>query len=212
MCGSTPTDSTKLHNMNTLKKGSKGIDVETLQTRLNLVVDGIFGPITEEAVKDFQSRNGLTVDGIVGNSTWGKLINQSRTINEIIVHCSATPEGKDYTVDDIRKWHLARKFSDIGYHYVVYRDGTIHKGRDESKIGAHCTGHNSHSIGVCYIGGCASDGKIPKDTRTDKQKASLVSLLRDLSRKYPGASIHSHRDYANKACPSFDATNEYKSL
>lgn len=199
--------------MTTLKIGSRGNDVKTLQSKLNLIPDGIFGKITEEAVKDFQKKNNLTVDGIVGDSTWNKLnVKNNRIIKEIIVHCSATPEGKDFTVLDIKKWHLERGFSDIGYHYVVYRDGSINKGRDESKIGAHCTGHNSYSIGVCYVGGVAKDGKTAKDTRTDAQKKSLLSLLRNLKMKYPQASIHSHRDYANKACPSFDATKEYSSI
>ena len=136
----------------------------------------------------------------------------TRKIKEIIVHCSATPEGKDYSVDTIRKWHLQRGFADIGYHYIIYRDGSIHIGRDEYVIGAHCKGHNSNSIGVCYIGGCASDGKTPKDTRTAEQKQSLVKLLKELKAKYPQASIHGHRDFANKACPSFDATKEYSSI
>lgn len=196
-----------------LKLGSKGNDVKALQSKLNLIPDGIFGKITEEAVKDFQKKNNITADGIVGNTTWSKLnIFNKRTIDEIIVHCSATPEGKDYTVEDIRRSHLARGFSDIGYHYVIYRDGSIHQGREESKIGAHCTGHNSHSIGICYIGGCTVDGKTPKDTRTIAQKTSLLSLLRELKKKYPKASIHSHKDFANKACPSFDATKEYSSI
>ena len=199
--------------MTTLKIGSRGNDVKTLQSKLNLIPDGIFGKITEEAVKDFQKKNNLTVDGIVGDSTWNKLnVKNNRIIKEIIVHCSATPEGKDFTVLDIKKWHLERGFSDIGYHYVIYRDGSINKGRDESKIGAHCTGHNSYSIGVCYVVGVAKDGKTAKDTRTDAQKKSLLSLLRNLKMKYPQASIHSHKDYANKACPSFDATKEYSSI
>lgn len=197
-----------------LKLGSRGNEVKALQEKLNLKADGIFGLITEEAVKDFQRANGLEVDGIVGADTLSKLnlsVNK-RNIKELIVHCSATPEGKDYSVDTIRQWHLQRGFSDIGYHYVVYRDGSIHIGRDESIIGAHCTGHNTNSIGVCYIGGCASDGKTPKDTRTAEQKQSLVKLLKELKTKYPQASIHGHRDFANKACPSFDATKEYSSL
>lgn len=197
-----------------LKLGSRGNEVKALQEKLNLKADGIFGSLTEEAVKDFQRSNGLEVDGIVGANTLSKLnlsVNK-RNIKELIVHCSATPEGKDYSVDTIRQWHLQRGFSDIGYHYVIYRDGSIHIGRDESIIGAHCTGHNTNSIGVCYIGGCASDGKTPKDTRTTEQKQSLVKLLKELKTKYPQASIHSHRDFANKACPSFDATKEYSSL
>ena len=197
-----------------LKLGSKGNEVKLLQEKLNLKADGIFGPLTEEAVKDFQRSNGLEVDGIVGANTLSKLnlsVNK-RTIKELIVHCSATPEGKDYSVDTIRQWHLQRGFSDIGYHYVIYRDGSIHIGRDESIIGAHCTGHNTNSIGVCYIGGCASDGKTPKDTRTTEQKQSLVKLLKELKTKYPQASIHGHRDFSSKACPSFDATKEYSSI
>ena len=197
-----------------LKLGSRGNEVKALQEKLNLKADGIFGPITEEAVKDFQRSNGLEVDGIVGANTLSKLnlsVNK-RDIKELIVHCSATPEGKDYSVDTIRQWHLQRGFSDIGYHYVIYRDGSIHIGRDESIIGAHCTGHNTNSIGVCYIGGCASDGKTPKDTRTAQQKQSLVKLLKELKTKYPQASIHGHRDFSSKACPSFDATKEYSSI
>lgn len=197
-----------------LKLGSRCNEVKALQEKLNLKADGIFGPITEEAVKDFQRTNGLEVDGIVGANTLSKLnlsVNK-RNIKELIVHCSATPEGKDFTVSQIKQWHLQRGFSDIGYHYVIYRDGSIHIGRDESVIGAHCTGHNTNSIGVCYIGGVATDGKTPKDTRTAEQKQSLVKLLKELRVKYPQASIHGHRDFANKACPSFDATKEYSSL
>lgn len=136
----------------------------------------------------------------------------SREIKEIIVHCAATPEGKNFTVKDIDKWHRERGFNCIGYHYVIYLDGSIHNGRDLNKAGAHCTGHNSKSIGVCYIGGVAKDGKTPKDTRTKEQKESLLLLLRELKAKFPKAKIHGHREFANKACPSFDASVEYKNL
>lgn len=135
-----------------------------------------------------------------------------RTINEIIVHCSATPEGRPVTVEQIRSWHLQRKFKDIGYHYVIYIDGSIHAGRAENVIGAHCKYHNQHSIGVCYVGGVAKDCKTPKDTRTDAQKKALLQLLKQLKKKYPQAKIYGHRDFAAKACPSFDATKEYKDL
>ena len=127
-----------------------------------------------------------------------------RTINEIIVHCSATPEGRNVTVKDIDTWHRQRGFRCIGYHYVIYLDGSVHVGRPESQVGAHRLGHNSHSIGVCYIGGVAKDGKTPKDTRTDAQKESLIKLIKELKAKYPKATVHGHREYANKACPSFD--------
>ena len=197
-----------------LKLGSKGNEVKLLQEKLNLKADGIFGTLTEEDVKEFQRSNCLELDGIVGTNTLSKLnlsVNK-RNIKELIVHCSATPEGKDYSVDTIRQWHLQRGFSDIGYHYVIYRDGSIHIGRDESIIGAHCTGHNTNSIGVCYIGGCASDGKTPKDTRTLQQKESLLSLLKTLKIKYPNAKIYPHYKFAAKACPSFNAEEEYKNI
>lgn len=135
-----------------------------------------------------------------------------RTIKEIIVHCSATPEGRPHTVQDIRAWHKQRGFKDIGYHYVVYLDGSIHAGRDENVVGAHCKWHNQHSIGVCYIGGVAKDMKSPKDTRTEAQKKSLLQLLRLLKKKYPQAKIYGHRDFAAKACPSFDARKEYADI
>lgn len=135
-----------------------------------------------------------------------------RKINEIIVHCAATPEGKNFKAADIDRWHRERKMKCIGYHYVVDLDGTVEPGRPESEIGAHCLGHNQYSIGVCYVGGLAADGKTPKDTRTATQKEALLALLKKLRAKYPKASIHGHRDFAAKACPSFDATTEYKNI
>ena len=131
-----------------------------------------------------------------------------RKINKIIIHCSATPEGKDYTVQQIRQWHTTPKpkgngWRDIGYHFVIYRDGSIHKGRPIEQIGAHTSGYNANSIGICYIGGCAADGKTPKDTRTEAQKAALIALCKELKASYPLATIHGHNEFANKACPSF---------
>lgn len=135
-----------------------------------------------------------------------------RKINEIIVHCAATPEGKNFKAADIDRWHRERKMKCIGYHYVVDLDGTVEPGRPESEIGAHCLGHNQNSIGVCYVGGLSADGRTPEDTRTAAQKEALLALLKKLRAKYPKASIHGHRDFAAKACPSFDATTEYKNI
>lgn len=135
-----------------------------------------------------------------------------RKVNEIIVHCTATAEGKDFKVEDIDRWHKAKGWNCIGYHKVVYLDGSVHQGRPDSKIGAHCFGHNNNSIGVAYVGGVALDGKTPKDTITPQQKTSLVKLLTELKHKYPEAAIRGHRDFTAKACPSFDATNEYKNI
>ena len=202
-----------------LKRGYTGKDVKTLQRLLHLQDDGVFGVLTEERVKEWQSEHGLVADGIVGDKTWAamttdstQLLKSKRVIKEIIVHCSATAEGKDFTVADITKWHKARGFNTIGYHYVVYRDGSVHTGRDINVSGAHCTGHNSYSIGVCYIGGCKADGLTPKDTRTQAQKDALLKLLKDLRKLYPTAKIRGHRDFANKACPSFDATRQYSHI
>ena len=135
-----------------------------------------------------------------------------RNINKIIIHCSATPEDKAFSVDDIRCWHLQRGFADIGYHFVIYLDGSVNVGRPLAKAGAHCKGYNAHSIGVCYIGGVATDGKTPKDTRTEAQKRSLVRLITELRQQFHNASVHGHREFANKACPSFNARDEYKDL
>lgn len=132
-----------------------------------------------------------------------------RKIKEIIVHCTATKEGKNYTVSQIRRWHLQRGFSDIGYHFVIYLDGTIVRGRPVEQIGAHCLKHNRHSIGVCYVGGLDSTGRFAKDTRTEAQKQSLTALLSLLHVKYPQASIHGHREFANKSCPCFDVHKDY---
>lgn len=135
-----------------------------------------------------------------------------RQITEIIIHCADTPEGRDVKADEIRRWHKnERGWRDIGYHYVIDLDGTIEAGRDVETAGAHCTGHNAKSIGICYVGGCDAQMQ-PKDTRTDEQKASLLLLLKYLRQRYPKAKIYGHRDFAQKACPSFDAKNEYKEI
>lgn len=131
-----------------------------------------------------------------------------RKITKIIIHCSATPEGRDYTIADIDRWHKQKGWKGIGYHYVVYRDGSVHSGRSIEEIGAHCTGQNANSIGVCYIGGLSADGKTAKDTRTPEQKAALRSLIEKLKAKFPNVTIHGHREFANKACPCFDVKTE----
>lgn len=210
--------------MELYKVGSRGEMVKRIQQVVKAYPDGIYGNLTKEAVRAWQREHGLTADGIVGVKTlavmfptmagWKK---SKRSIDLILVHCTATAEGKDYTVEQIREWHTAPKpkgngWSDIGYHYVIYRDGSIHEGRDVDVSGAHCEGHNAHSIGIVYVGGCEKDGKTPKDTRTEEQKTALLSLLLDLRKLYPDAVIAGHRDYDRKGkrCPSFDAKTEYR--
>lgn len=132
-----------------------------------------------------------------------------RNITKIIVHCSATPEGRDVGADEIRRWHTAdRGFSDIGYHFVIRLDGTIEIGRPINKTGAHCLGQNSCSIGICYIGGLKQNFS-PADTRTPQQKESLIILIAKLKQRFSKAAVYGHRDFAHKNCPCFNAFAEY---
>lgn len=217
--------------MELLKKCSKGDSVKLLQELLNkhgfnLTVDGDFGNKTEEAVKQFQKRLNLTVDGIVGSKTFealqakygykfevsddiDKLLKTRQTkrkINLIVLHCYGTKEGQNFTVKDVDKWHKQRGWKKIGYHYVIDLDGTIHKGRDESEIGAHATGYNAYSLGISYCGGCDKNGKA-KDTRTKEQKESMLKLVHDLLKKYnltlENVKCHNQLCKNGKQCPSF---------
>ena len=95
-----------------------------------------------------------------------------RNIDSIIVHCSATKAGQDFTATDIDRWHRERGFNGIGYHYVICLDGKLEKGRDVALAGAHCKGWNERSVGICYIGGLDENGR-PADTRTNAQKRVL---------------------------------------
>lgn len=151
----------------------------------------------------------------------GKLTSSRRRIDMIVVHCTATPEGRDMTVEEIRRIHMRDNgWSDIGYHYVIYRDGTIHGGRPVDLIGAHASGYNAHSIGVVYVGGLTAEGSMPKDTRTTAQRKSLQELLKALCKLYPKAKIVGHRELSKdrngdgqitpdewqKQCPCFEVS------
>ena len=207
--------------------------VKRIQRAVGCYPDGIWGRLTTESVKAWQQAHKLKADGIAGPATLTAMGLQAvrdsatvgakksrREITDIIVHCSATPEGKAYTVEDIRKWHKQQGWSDIGYHYVVELDGSVRPGRNVDISGAHCEGHNAKSIGICYVGGLENKPGVPtpkqkaKDTRTDAQKAALLALLMDLRKLYPKARIVGHRDYDTKGkeCPSFDAKNEYRKI
>ena len=139
------------------------------------------------------------------------MIIMPRYINDIIVHCTATRAGQDFSASDIAAWHKERGWRSIGYHYVVRLDGTVERGRAISQPGAHCKGHNAHSVGVAYVGGLDAEGK-PADTRTEAQRQALLKLLVNLTRIYR-CRIHGHHDYnQGKSCPCFDATLEYAPL
>ena len=134
-----------------------------------------------------------------------------RPINLIIIHCSAVKPTQTSSAKQIDAWHKAQGWKCIGYHYVVRRDGTIEVGRPESQIGAHTSGFNSQSIGVCYEGGLDQNGNA-SDTRTLQQKTALISLLKELKTRYPSAAIKGHNNFSNKACPCFDAFSAYKNI
>jgi N-acetylmuramoyl-L-alanine amidase len=134
-----------------------------------------------------------------------------RAINDIIIHCAYTKPSMDIGVAEIRAWHLDRGWRDIGYTYVIRRNGLVEKGRDldndgdvDEEIGAHALGHNAHSLGICLVGGMSDEG-VPDSNFTLNQLVSLKNLVETLQDRYPDTELHGHRDYSSKACPCFDA-------
>ena len=141
-----------------------------------------------------------------------------RHIDKIVYHCTASKGSQDLDVNDIRRIHLKRGWSDIGYHLLIKRNGEIQFGRPFDTIGAHVRGHNKTSIGVVYVGGVREDGRTPEDNRTEEQKESLRIVYKFFSLMYPEAEHLGHRDLSPdrngdgkitrsewlKACPCFD--------
>ena len=147
----------------------------------------------------------------------------TRTMDTIIIHCSATRQHADVTIDDIRNWHIQeRHFLDIGYHFVIDEKGRIFTGRPLNHVGAHCKGHNAHSIGICYIGGLNDQGE-PADTRTPMQKLAIRALIALLINEFSIRDVYGHRDLSPdlngdgiiepeerlKQCPCYDAHAEW---
>lgn len=131
-------------------------------------------------------------------------------VANLTIHCAATPEGRHVSAEEISKWDQAR-FGQTSYHWVVELDGSTHRTLRDNQKGAHVGGHNTGNIGICYVGGC-DKAMQPKDTRTDAQKKSLLTLIRTYKERYPGIVIRGHRDWpgVNKACPSFDVAGWLK--
>ena len=134
-----------------------------------------------------------------------------RKLDRIILHCTATPEGRHVDVDTIRVWHKARGWSDVGYHFVIYIDGSVHAGRAVEKTGAHVSGHNATTIGVVYVGGTDAAGKA-KDTMNAAQETAFVNLVKHLRDQFGPLTLHGHNEYAAKACPSFKVKDKFKWL
>lgn len=134
-----------------------------------------------------------------------------RPISEIIVHASATPpdwrEGQSTAakVAEIRRWHVdERGWSDIGYHYLIDRDGTVAEGRPLARTGAHVRGHNTGTIGVCLLGGHGSSATDAfEDHYTAAQERELLMLIAELEGRFGTLAVTGHNDYAAKACPGF---------
>lgn len=126
-----------------------------------------------------------------------------QSTDAIFVHCSATKASQDVGVREIRQWHKEQGWLDVGYHYIIRRDGTVEAGRDEGSVGSHARGYNSTSVGVCLVGGIDAKGK-PEANFTEAQMTALRSLLVTLMAKYPNAKLMAHHDVAPKACPSFN--------
>ena len=138
-----------------------------------------------------------------------------RRIDKLVVHCTATPEGRAVSVADITRWHVKDNgWATIGYHHVIGLKGEHWETLPEARIGNHALGANAHGIGVVYGGGLDRLAKNAKDTRTPEQKLTLRRVLADLKKRYPNAEIIGHRDVpgTRKACPSFDAKREYADL
>ena len=134
-----------------------------------------------------------------------------RELKRIILHCTATRIGEELDVSQIDNWHRDRGFSEIGYHYVIYADGTIATGRDIRKKGAHVKGHNHDSVGVAYVGGL-DNNLVPQDTMTMQQELTFLHLVNSLRVVFGDLSVHGHNEFSNKACPSFEVQDKYKFL
>lgn len=142
-----------------------------------------------------------------------------QVVNYIVIHCAATPPQMDIGVKEIDRWHRERGFFQIGYHFVIRRNGVIEKGRDESIPGAHVRGHNHESLGICLVGGVTqADVKVAENNFTPEQFESLRLKLIELKAKYPNAKILGHRDLELKDhaklkdCPSFEVADWLKQV
>ena len=137
-----------------------------------------------------------------------------RYIDKLIVHCTATPQFKDFDVEDVRDWHVkGNGWSDIGYHFLIKLDGTVQEGRPIERIGSHVRGQNKSSVGIAYVGGMDKDMNEWIDTRTPEQKDAIFNLLMDLKFQFPDAVVYGHNDFTDKkVCPCFNAKEEYKEI
>ena len=134
-----------------------------------------------------------------------------RSINRIILHCTATVEGLELKASTIDLWHRKRGWSEIGYHYVIYANGEIATGRNVVKQGSHTKGHNEDSIGIAYVGGLDLKHQ-PRDTMTMHQEVAFLTLVNSIRTVFGYCTVHGHNEFSSKACPSFQVQEKYKFL
>lgn len=141
-----------------------------------------------------------------------------RELKYLVIHCTATPEGREVSAADIRRWHTSplsaggRGWKQVGYTDLVHLDGSVERLVDNNEdawvdgweITNGAAGHNAVSRHIVYAGGVAKDGKTPKDTRTAAQRTALERYVKDFHRRFQGVRIVGHNELAAKACPSFD--------
>ncbi len=130
-----------------------------------------------------------------------------RRIDYIVIHCSATKASADVGAAEIRDWHVkGNGWRDIGYHYVVRRNGQVEPGRPLAEVGAHVSGYNSSSVGICLVGGIGAAGQA-ENNFVPAQMEALKALVGKLKRQFPKAKIQGHRDFpgVKKDCPCFEA-------
>lgn len=184
-------------------------------------IDGEIGPVTLAAISSALDRISVKPVALKVDNP-GKPL---RAVHTLVFHCTATPEGREFTRAAIEAMHRARGFSSIGYHKLIHLDGSVSEGRPESQIGAHVAGHNTGTLGYSYVGGVDASGAA-KDTRTDAQKQTMKRLTREAIERYGLKKVVGHRDLSPdkdhdgvvepnewvKMCPCFSAIPEYAEL
>ena len=144
----------------------------------------------------------------------------------LVIHCTATPEGRDVTSAEIRHWHTdpvskgGRGWKQVGYTDLIHLDGTVERmvGNNEDaevdpwEVTNGAKGYNSVSRHIVYAGGVAKDGKSAKDTRTEAQRKALTAYVRTFHERFPSIRIVGHNELAAKACPSLDVQKWLKEI
>lgn len=132
-------------------------------------------------------------------------LNVRKKTDLIVIHCADTYPDMDIGVKEIDRWHRARGFLMVGYHFVIRRDGSVETGRHVDEAGAHVAGANHRSVGICVVGGKSRDNDGPENNFTEAQWNTLSLVVGEMLAKYPTAKVVGHNELnKGKACPTFD--------